>query len=119
MRPPSYGDENNPCAPRSGVAAVTGVHHEHGDPRVHLEGRPTPATSETRRDAVGRQSRPRLCRRQSIEILPSGWLRVKVYSGYDPVSGKRHYLDEVVRTGLRAKAEAEKARTRLLHEVDE
>jgi integrase len=44
---------------------------------------------------------------------------VKVYAGYDPVSGKRHYLDEVVPAGPRAAAEAEKVRTRLLHEVDE
>jgi integrase len=57
--------------------------------------------------------------RGAIETLPSGSLRVKVYAGYDPVSGKRHYLDEVVRAGPRAAAEAEKVRTRLLHEVDE
>ena len=44
---------------------------------------------------------------------------MKVYAGYDPVSGKRHYLGEVVPTGPRAKAEAERARTRLLHQVDE
>src|SRR4051794_27962304 len=58
-------------------------------------------------------------RRGSIETLPSGSLRVKVYAGYDPVSGRRHYLDEVVPAGPRAAAEAEKVRTRLLHEVDE
>src|SRR3954451_18696130 len=46
-------------------------------------------------------------------------LRMKVYAGYDPVSGKRHYLDEVVPAGPRAAAEAEKVRTRLQHEVDE
>jgi hypothetical protein len=32
---------------------------------------------------------------ESIEMLPSGWLRLKVCAGCDPVSGKRHYLDEV------------------------
>ena len=58
-------------------------------------------------------------RRGSIERLPSGSLRVKVYAGYDPVSGRRHYLDEVVPAGPRAAAEAERVRTRLLHEVDE
>lgn len=57
--------------------------------------------------------------RGSIETLPSGSLRVKVYAGYDPVSGRRHYFDEVVPTGPRAAAEAERVRTRLLHEVDE
>lgn len=57
--------------------------------------------------------------RGAIETLPSGSLRVKVYAGYDPVTGKRHYLDEVVPAGSRAAAEAEKVRARLLHEVDE
>lgn len=57
--------------------------------------------------------------RGSIETLPSGALRVRVYAGYDPVSKRRHYIDEVVPAGPRAAAEAEKARTRLLHEVDE
>jgi integrase len=65
------------------------------------------------------QTRASSKRRGSIETLPSGSLRVKVYAGYDPVSGRRHYLDEVVPAGPRAAAEAEKVRTRLLHEVDE
>lgn len=42
---------------------------------------------------------------------------MKVYAGFDPVSGKRHDLDEVVPAGPRAAAE--RIRTRLLHEVDE
>src|SRR3954464_1100234 len=58
-------------------------------------------------------------RRGSIETLPSGSLRGKGYAGDDPVSGRRHYLDEVVPAGPRAASEAEKVRTRLLHEVDE
>jgi hypothetical protein len=58
-------------------------------------------------------------RRGSMETLPSGSLRVKVYAGYDPVSGLRHYVDEVVPARLRAASGTEKARTRLLHEVDE
>lgn len=33
--------------------------------------------------------------RGEIETLPSGSLRVKVYAGVDPISGKRHYLTEV------------------------
>src|SRR3954454_15249376 len=57
--------------------------------------------------------------RGAIETLPSGSLRVKVYAGYDPISGRRHYLDEVVPAGPRAGAEAERVRTRLLHEVDQ
>jgi integrase len=44
---------------------------------------------------------------------------VKVYAGEDPVTGKRHYLSEVVPAGARAAAAAEKVRTRLLAQVDE
>src|SRR4051794_9778600 len=50
---------------------------------------------------------------------PSGAHRVRVYAGYDPVTGKRHYLDEVVPAGPRSAAEAEKVRTRFLSQVDE
>ena len=52
-----------------------------------------------------RQSSKR--QRGSIETLPSGSLRVKVYAGYDPVSGRRHYLDEEVSAGPRAATEAD------------
>src|ERR671912_1142091 len=54
-----------------------------------------------------------------IEALPSGSLRVKVYAGVDPVSKKRIYLDETIPAGPRAAKQAEKARTRLLAQVDE
>ena len=57
--------------------------------------------------------------RGEIETLPSGSLRVRVYAGIDPVSKKRHYLVETIPAGPRAAKEAEKARTRLLAEVDE
>ena len=57
--------------------------------------------------------------RGSVETLPSGSIRVKVYAGIDPVSKKRHYLDEVIPAGPKAAKEAEKARTRLLAQVDE
>lgn len=52
-------------------------------------------------------------------MLPSGSLRVKVYAGVDPVSKKRLYLDETVPAGPKAAREAEKARTRLLAQLDE
>ena len=52
-------------------------------------------------------------------MLPSGSIRVKVYAGIDPVTKKRHYLDEVITAGPKAAKEAEKARTRLLAQVDE
>ncbi|QNG55119.1 site-specific integrase [Pseudonocardia petroleophila] len=57
--------------------------------------------------------------RGSIEPLPSGALRVSVYAGIDPVTGKRHYLKEIVKAGPKAQREAEAARNRLLSQVAE
>jgi integrase len=61
--------------------------------------------------------RPRT--RGTIDQLPSGAYRVRVYAGTDPVTGKRHDLVEVVPAGPKAAAEAEKVRTRLLSQLDE
>ncbi|MGH4012891.1 MAG: hypothetical protein ACRDSL_02920 [Pseudonocardiaceae bacterium] len=58
-------------------------------------------------------------RRGEIAKLPSGSLRVKVHGGIDPLSGRRHYLTETIPAGPTAHADAEKARTRLLNQVDE
>jgi integrase len=66
---------------------------------------------------AGGQKRKR--QRGVVETLPSGSLRVKVYAGYDPLTGRRHYLSEVVPAGPKAAAEAERVRTRLQNEVDE
>jgi integrase/ribosomal protein S25 len=44
---------------------------------------------------------------------------VRVYGGTDPVSGERHNLVEVIPAGPNAAKLAEKARTRLLAQVDE
>lgn len=49
----------------------------------------------------------------------AGALRVRVYAGIGPITGKRYYLTEVVPPGTKAAKEAEKARTRLLSQVDE
>lgn len=46
--------------------------------------------------------------RGEVERLASGALRVKVYAGADPLSGKRHYLRETVPAGPDAEKEAEK-----------
>lgn len=62
---------------------------------------------------------PRRRNRGEIEELPSGSLRVRVYTGIDPISHKRHFLTEVVPAGPKARKEAEKVRTRLLAEVDD
>ena len=38
--------------------------------------------------------------RGSVEELASGALRVAVYAGSDPLTGRRHYLREVIPAGL-------------------
>jgi hypothetical protein len=57
--------------------------------------------------------------RGGIETLPSGALRVKVYAGVDPLSGKRHYLSETIPAGPKAEAEAEKVLVRFVNQVNE
>src|SRR6195952_1502746 len=63
----------------------------------------------------------RASRRQrgEVEPLPSGALRVRVYAGTDPLTGKRLYLTETVPAGPRAAKEAERVRIRLISQVDE
>ena len=65
--------------------------------------------------ANGRRKR----NRGEVETLASGPLRVKVYAGVDPITKRRHYLTETIPAGPTAHREAEKARTRLLAQVDE
>ncbi len=57
--------------------------------------------------------------RGTIDELPSGALRVRIYAGNDPVTGRRRDLVEVVPPGPKAARRAEEARTRLLNQVDE
>ncbi|HEY0448215.1 tyrosine-type recombinase/integrase [Actinophytocola sp.] len=57
--------------------------------------------------------------RGEIERLPSGSLRVRIYAGTDPVTGKRHRLEEIVPAGPNAEDDAERALTRLLSQRDE
>src|SRR3954451_4854739 len=57
--------------------------------------------------------------RGSIDMLPSGAYRVRVYAGVDPLTGKQLMLTERVPAGPSAAKEAEKVRTRLLSQVDE
>lgn len=57
--------------------------------------------------------------RGSIDELPSGSLRVRVYAGIDPVSKRRHYLTEIVPAGPKAEHVAQQTVTRLLNEVNE
>src|SRR6266536_4244421 len=69
--------------------------------------------------SVATKSKARQRARGEIETLPSGSLRVRVYAGIDPVSKKKHYLVETIPAGPKAEKLAEKARTRLLAQVDE
>ncbi|TKG68337.1 tyrosine-type recombinase/integrase [Prauserella endophytica] len=68
---------------------------------------------------TGTRSARQKRQRGEVERLPSGALRVKVYAGVDPLSGRRHYLRETVPAGPKAEDEAEKVRIRLVNEVNE
>jgi len=57
--------------------------------------------------------------RGNITELPSGSLRVRVYAGKDPLTGRATYLTETVKPGRKAAAEAERVRTRLQRQADE
>ena len=65
--------------------------------------------------AAGQQRR----QRGSIDALPSGALRVRVYAGVDPVTRRRHDLIEIVPAGPGAERRAEEVRVRLLAELQE
>lgn len=57
--------------------------------------------------------------RGSVEERPGGSLRVRVYAGTDPLTGKEHYLREVIENTPDKWQRAEAARTKLLNQVDE
>lgn len=68
---------------------------------------------ETRKSPNRRQ-------RGNIETLRSGALRVRVYSGRDPVTKRTHYVTETIPAGTpNIEKAAEQALTRLLNRVDE
>ena len=64
----------------------------------------------------GSASVPRRAR-GSISRLPSGSLRVRVYAGADPATGRPAYLSETVGPGPTARAQAEQVCRRLLGRV--
>jgi len=70
------------------------------------------AMAEARTRSSGRQ-------RGSIDELPSGALRVRVYAGVDPLTGRRHDLVEIVPPGPKAMQKAQDTRDRLVREVAE
>lgn len=57
--------------------------------------------------------------RGSIDTLPSGAMRVRVYSGKDPVTKRPHYLVKIIPPGPKQERRAREARTKLANEVDE
>ena len=68
---------------------------------------------------ASRQSKPRKRPRETIDELARGALRVRVYAGVDPVSGKRYDQIDVIPAGPTAAKEAEAARVRMLNEINE
>lgn len=72
-----------------------------------------------RASVAGRPGRGRSRAKGNIEELRSGALRVRVYAGTDPVTGKRHNLVEVIPSGPKAWRAAEEIRDRFLREVAE
>jgi hypothetical protein len=63
----------------------------------------------------GRPARPKP--KGSVDILPSGSLRLRVYAGTDVLTGKPHYIAEVIKPGPHAQEQAEEARRRLVDAV--
>jgi integrase len=57
--------------------------------------------------------------RGTIDKLPSGALRVRVYAGIDAVTKRRHDLVEIISVGPEARKQAEAARARLLNQLYE
>jgi hypothetical protein len=55
----------------------------------------------------------------SVDELPSGAFRVRVYAGTDPVTKKPNVLTETIPAGPNAEKLAEQARVRLLNQVYE
>jgi integrase len=53
----------------------------------------------------------------SVTRLPSGSLRVKVYAGLHPVTGRPRYIGETIADGPKAREQAEEACRRLLSQV--
>ncbi|MGL5826330.1 MAG: tyrosine-type recombinase/integrase [Nocardioides sp.] len=75
-----------------------------------------PAKPARRRSTVRRKQR----QRGTIDRLPSGSLRVRVYAGRDPISKRERYLTEVIPpTHANPEAEAERMLRALIDRVDE
>ncbi len=69
--------------------------------------------------AVAKATNPRKREQGSIDELPSGALRVRVYAGMDPITKRRHDLVEVVPAGPKAWDQADEVRRRFLAQIRE
>ena len=68
---------------------------------------------------MAKQTGPRQRTRGAVDTLPSGALRIRVFTGMDRLTDKPHYLTETIPPGPNAATLAEQTRTRFLNEVDE
>ena len=68
---------------------------------------------------VARATNPRKRQQGSIDELPSGALRVRVYAGTDPITRKRHNLVEVIPPGPKAWDQADAVRRRFLDDIQQ
>lgn len=66
---------------------------------------------------MAKATNPRKRQQGSIDELPSGALRVRVYAGADPITKRRHDLVEVVPAGPKAWDQADEVRRRFLAEI--
>jgi integrase len=66
---------------------------------------------------VAKATNPRKRQQGSVDELPSGALRVRVYAGTDPITRRRHDLVEVIPAGPNAWDHADEARRRFLAEI--
>lgn len=65
------------------------------------------------------KGKPQKKSRGNIEELPSGALRVRVYAGKDPITGRRYGLKELVPAGPDAQRQAQRILNKFLHQIDE
>ncbi|WP_207223635.1 hypothetical protein [Pseudonocardia sediminis] len=63
------------------------------------------------------QPRPAGRQKGSIDLLPSGALRVRVYAGQEPITKRRHDLIEIVPAGPEAEKRAWAVRDRMLRDI--
>jgi integrase len=76
------------------------------------------AMGESKGDPGARPRGSRKRERGSIDQLPSGSLRVRVYTGTDPITGKEHYITATIKNGPKAWDLAEQKRTEILRQLD-